>query len=118
MATPASALVGYAVLRANYNAEAPSYLDNFQPFILSVLAKSGKPFLEKPSISETIHDEFGITIPSLVIAKLIRRTNRAGLTEAIGQDAVALTETGLKSAPALTEEITAVSTRLSNVVVE
>jgi hypothetical protein len=106
LATPASALVGYAVLRANYNAEAPSYLDNFQPFILSVLAKSGKPFLEKRSISETIHDEFGITIPSLVISKLIRRTNRAGLTEAIGQDAVALTETGHRSAPALTEEIT------------
>lgn len=105
MATPASALVGYAVLRANYNSEAPSYLDNFQPFILSVLARSGKPFLEKGHISETIHDEFGISIPSLVVGKLVRRTNRAGLTTAIGQDAVAITDNGLKDAPAITEEV-------------
>ncbi|MBT2547219.1 hypothetical protein [Arthrobacter sp. ISL-65] len=105
LVTPASALIGYAVLRANYNAEAPSYLDNFQPFILSVLARSGKPFLEKSLISEIIHDEFGISIPSLVVGKLIRRTNRAGLTTAIGQDAVAITDEGLKSAPAISEEV-------------
>ncbi|WP_185751190.1 hypothetical protein [Arthrobacter sp. 31Y] len=105
MATPASALIGYAVLRANYNAEAPSYLDNFQPFILGILASSGKPFLEKRLISQTINDEFGISIPSLVVGKLLRRTNRAGLTVAVGQDAVAITDEGLKSAPAITEEV-------------
>lgn len=106
MATPASALVGYAVLRANYNADAPSYLDNFQPFILSVLAGSGRSFLEKSAISDTIREQFGITIPSLVVSKLIRRTNKLGLTKAVGQDAVALTESGLNSTPAIAEEIT------------
>lgn len=98
--------MGYAVLRANYNADAPSYLDNFQPFILSVLAGSENAFLEKTSISATIREQFGITIPSLVVSKLIRRTNRLGLTRAVGQEAVALTEDGLSSAPAIAEEIT------------
>ena len=62
-------------------------------------------FCARNSISETILNEFGITIPSLVVSKLIRRSNRAGLTRAVGQDAVALTESGLQSAPAITEEI-------------
>lgn len=106
METPASALVGYAVLRANYNADAPSYLDNFQPFILSVLARSDRSFLERDAISETILSDFGILIPSLVVGKLVKRTTRAGLTTSTGNDAVAITTDGLKSAPAINEEVT------------
>ncbi|MCU1513839.1 MAG: hypothetical protein JWO10_929, partial [Microbacteriaceae bacterium] len=91
MATPSNALVGYAVLRANYNASAQNYLDNFAPFVMSVLAESGKSFLERHVIADSIRSQFGINIPSLVISRLVRRTNRERLTEPVGTDAVALT---------------------------
>lgn len=35
----ANSLIGYAVLRANFNANAPSYLDNFCGFVEDVLVR-------------------------------------------------------------------------------
>lgn len=98
-------MLGFAVLRANYNANAPSYLDGFIPFVLSVLAESSRPYLERDQISATIHDHFGIDIPTLVIKSLLRSTNKSGLTANVGQTAVEITPDGLESAPALQQQI-------------
>lgn len=106
LGTSGNTLVGYAVLRANYNASAPNYLDNFCPFVLSVVAQAGKPFLERHVIAETVRREFGIEIPAMVVTRLLRRTNRQGLTEALGNESVGLTPKGLKAAPALASEVT------------
>ena len=32
-------LIGYAVLRANFNYDAPNYVDNFAPYVLDALAR-------------------------------------------------------------------------------
>lgn len=99
-------LLGFAVLRANYNANAPSYLDGFRPFILSVLAESSRPYLERDQISATIRDQFGIDIPALVVKSLLRSTNKIGITAKVGETAVEITPSGLESAPALQQQIT------------
>ncbi len=106
MLTPGSALVGYAILRANYNEQAPNYLDNFSPFVLSVLAQSAKPYVERDSIAEQIRSTFGIDIPSLVVPRLLRRTKREGLTEPVGTDAIRLTEKGAADVPDLVAALT------------
>lgn len=116
MGTPGNALVGYAVLRANYNASAPNYLDNFSPFVLSVLAESGKSYLERHIIAEAIRSEFGIEIPAMVISRLVRRTNREGLTQPVGTNAVEITPKGLQSAPAIATEVTQYRSRQAELV--
>lgn len=106
MVTPASALIGYAILRANYDSSAPTYLDNFQAFVLSVLAEADKPYLERQVIATAIRQDFGITIPDLVVGRLIRRTNKHNLTQSVGSEAISLTENGRSQAPETLEEIT------------
>ena len=102
MSTPGSALLGYAVLRANYNSQAPNYLDNFAPFVLSAISSSGTAAVERHSIARSIRETFGLDIPALVIPRLLRRTNREGLTEPVGDAAVRLTTKGEADLPDLT----------------
>lgn len=118
MATPASALVGYAVLRSNYNADAPTYLENFQPFILSVLASSRENYLAKQRIAEMIRENFGITIPVHVVAKLIRRLNKQGATSPIGQEAISITESGRVRASGVAEQVVTYKRRQQELVQE
>jgi hypothetical protein len=101
----ANTLLGFAVLRANYNASSPSYLDGFQPFILSVLADTDRAFLAREAIAAKVQEGFGITIPSLVIKNLLRIMYRKGLTTNVGESAVKITDKGLESAPALQEQV-------------
>ena len=116
MRTPSNALVGYAVLRANYNASASNYLDNFTPFVLSVLAASGKSFLERHVIADAIRSDFGLDIPAMVVGRLVRRTNREGLTEPVGTDAISITTRGLEEAPTIATEVTQYRRRQSELV--
>lgn len=109
-------MLGYAVLRANYNSNATAYLDSFRPFVLSVLAESSKPYLERNAIADTIRAKFGIEIPSLVVRRLLRGAGRAGLTESVGDKAVSITEKGLAAAPALQQEVTQYQQRQSDLI--
>src|SRR4051794_13648182 len=102
MSTPGSALLGYAVLRANYNSQAPNYLDNFAPFVLSVISSAASAIVERHTIARAIRETFGLNIPALVIPRLLRRTNRDGLTEPVGDAAVRLTPKGEAGLPDLT----------------
>jgi hypothetical protein len=94
-----SALVGYAVLRANYNSEAPSYVDNFRGFVLGVLAEHQEP-VTRDVIAFEIRDSFGIAIPDLVVGKIIKR---AKLTHLVDENRIGffLTKQGHKVAPAV-----------------
>lgn len=103
--TPGNAMVGYAVLKANYNEQASNYLDNFAPFVLAVLAASNAPYMERHAVAEQIEAVFGITIPTLVLPRLLRRTKREGLTEPVGSDAIRLTEKGAAEVPDLSAEL-------------
>ncbi|AXA96956.1 hypothetical protein [Microbacterium sp. PM5] len=105
MATPGSALVGYAILRANYNSQAPNYLDNFAPFVLSAISSAPSAIVERHSIATLVRDAFGVDIPVLVVPRLLRRTTREGLTEPVGTDAVRLTPKGERGLPDLTSAL-------------
>ena len=105
MATPGTALIGYAILRANYNAQAPNYLDNFAPFVLSAIANSTTQVVERNAVSGVIREMFGLDIPTLVVPRLLRRTNRQGLTEPVGNDAIRLTAKAASDLPDLNAEV-------------
>jgi hypothetical protein len=95
-----SALVGFAVLRANYNATAPSYVDNFRGFVLGVLLEHAGP-MTRDEIASRISLSFGINIPDLVVGKIIKRAKH---TKHIDEqsDGFVLTKAGLRVAPAIT----------------
>ncbi|MBJ2120357.1 hypothetical protein I6N91_05115 [Arthrobacter sp. MSA 4-2] len=101
MTETSSALVGFAVLRANYIADAPSYVDNFRGFILGVLAEHSPSTLTRESIATEIHEKFGINIPDLVVEKILKRAKR---TKHIQGDVkgYSLTTSGEKIAPNVT----------------
>lgn len=105
MTVSGSALVGYAILRANYNANAPSYLENFEPFVLAALASSDSAVVDKSELSRSILTRFGIDIPALLIPKLLKKTMREGWTERVGTDSVRLTPQGHAQLPDLNAEI-------------
>lgn len=104
------------MLRANYNATAPTYLESFQPFILSVLAESQRQYVERETIATEIQSTFGITIPSLVIKNLLRGMYKQGLTENVGSSAVAITDKGLVSAPELQQQVSQYNQRQAELV--
>lgn len=101
MTTPGSALVGYGILRANYNNQAQDYLDNFSSFVLSAIAGAPNAVVERHAIAASIREVFGVNIPALVVPRLVRRTTRQGLTEPVGADAVRLTAKGEQELPDL-----------------
>lgn len=105
MTTPGTALIGYAILRANYNAQAPNYLDNFTPFVLSAIANSSSEIVERSAVSSLIREMFGLSIPSLVVPRLLRRTNRQSLTEPVGNNAIRLTARAASELPDLNAEV-------------
>lgn len=99
METKVNSLVGFAVLRANYNAQAPSYMDNFQGFALDVLA-SNHPEPALPNfVSGEIEKRFGLHIPDLVVGKILRRSRMNSFVQGDAKSGFTLTADGLKSAP-------------------
>ena len=74
-----SALFGYAVLRANFNHEAPTYVDNFKAFVLDALSDHGPG--DEASIGQAIRDTFGFTIPDMVVGRLLRKLSKTKRVE-------------------------------------
>ena len=73
-----SALFGYAVLRANFNHNAPSYLDNFTGFVLDILAQRQPEALDEDTVARAVRDTFGLTIPDRVVGLLLKRAAKRG----------------------------------------
>ena len=57
--TGRSTLFGYAVLRANFDHDAPSYLDNFRAFVLDVLADLYPESGTEDTVGEEIREPDG-----------------------------------------------------------
>jgi hypothetical protein len=74
-----SALFGYAVLRANFNHKAPSYVDNFKAFVLDALAVYGPG--DEAAVGQAIRDTFGFTIPDMVVGRLLGKLSKTGQIE-------------------------------------
>lgn len=73
-----STLFGYAVLRANFDHDANSYMDNFSPFIMDVLSVFYPSPAEESSIADSVQETFGLTIPDRVVGRLLRKLVRKG----------------------------------------
>lgn len=96
-------LIGFAVLRANYNAQAASYIDNFHPFALDAL-RDHTDGVTAPQASSYIRNQFGLTIPDLVVEKILKRLCKKSL--ATRKDAIFMaTKSGLNAAPGITQDI-------------
>jgi hypothetical protein len=78
------ALIGYAVLRANFNHDAPSYVDNFSGFVLDVLARRHPEAIDEATAGEDIRRAFGFTIPDRVVGTLLRRAAKSKIAEQSG----------------------------------
>jgi hypothetical protein len=76
--TGRSTLFGYAVLRANFDHDAPSYLDNFCPFVLDALADRYPDSGTEAVVGQVIRETFGFTIPDKVVGHLFKKLARAG----------------------------------------
>ena len=72
-------LVGYAVLRANFDFAAPSYVENFMPFVLDALAQTLPGTNDRSGVAAYIRSTFGFTIPDQVVLKLLKRGAKDGL---------------------------------------
>jgi hypothetical protein len=99
-----NSLIGYAVLRANFNANAPSYLDNFSGFVLDVLARHFPSGADESTVAADIRRDFGFTIPDRTVGVLLRRGAKKSLFRAYG-DLYSLTEESLAQCKPLKEDI-------------
>lgn len=70
-------LVGYAVLRANFDARRGSYIENFSEFALFALAKCPGSGTEG-DVAKCIRRDFGLVIPDAVVGKLLKRGVQKG----------------------------------------
>lgn len=103
-------LIGYAVLRANYNASAPSFLDNFRGFVLdAITAHEPGQVADSGKIATVIADRFGMRIPTLVVKRLAKRAVTAGAIAGNEREGYRLTDKGAREAPRVTEQLVAFS---------
>jgi len=97
-------LIGYAVLRANFNANAPSYLDNFTGFVMDVLARHHPAGLDECAVAAEVRRDFGFTIPDRTVGVLLRKAVKRGLAEVHG-DLYSIADECLTRCKPLNEDI-------------
>ena len=100
-----SALFGYAVLRANFDHNAPSYLDNFSAFILDALAERHPDSSDEAVIGQKIRETFGFTIPDRVVGQLLRKLTKAKKVIAQEGGSYHVEESALKGLVSLRESM-------------
>jgi hypothetical protein len=98
-----SSLIGFAVLRANYDAQAPSYVDNFRSFALDILCQH-QSGITCASLAQILRSRFGLTTPDLVVEKILKRAVRDGDASRVGE-MYRSTDKGQKTAPGVTASI-------------
>jgi hypothetical protein len=98
-----SSLIGFAVLRANYDAQAPSYLDNFRSFALDILCQN-QSGITCTSLAQILRSRFGLTTPDLVVEKILKRAVRDGDACRDGE-MYRSTDKGQKTAPGVSASI-------------
>lgn len=71
-------LIGYAILKARYDGESKTYIDNFEQFVLAVVSNyDGGPMSVKVA-AERVKKAFGIEIPVEVVRRIGRRACKKG----------------------------------------
>jgi hypothetical protein len=100
-----STLFGYAVLRANYNHNAPNYLDNFTGFVLDVLAQRHPEPVDEATVGQTVRETFGLTIPDRVVGLLLKRAVKERKAERADRIHFSLSEKALAGVASLEASI-------------
>lgn len=98
-------LIGYAVLRANYNANAPSFLDNFGGFVVEAVSCLEAGSGSSSDIATMIAERFGIFIPTLVVKRLVKRSVTAKIVEGNERSGYRLSARGAREVPRISEQI-------------
>jgi hypothetical protein len=99
-----SALIGYAVLKANYDASAPTYIESFGGFVLAAMAAQESRYVQRNQIARYLSAEFGLRIPDLVIGRMLKKLRRSESVVQVSPEAHQLTEKGAAEAPTVTEQ--------------
>jgi hypothetical protein len=102
--TAGTSLIGYAVLRANFNADAPSYLDNFSNFVLDVLARHYPDGADESTVAAEVRQDFGFTIPDRTVGVLLRKAAKKGRVEERGK-VFRIADAGATTSAPLQEDI-------------
>lgn len=99
-------LIGYAILKARYDGEGKTYIDNFEQFVLSVVDQyDGKPMTVKVA-AEKVKKNFGIEIPVEVVKRIGRHADRNGRLRRDSEGRfIGLTPQGKSGLPDLNGEI-------------
>ena len=109
--TGRSTLYGYAVLRANFDHDAPSYLDNFNAFVLDVLADRYPEASDEAGIGQAIRETFGFTIPDKVVGRLLKKLEKAGKVVAQRRNRYQIKESAREGLVSLRENMTKFQSR-------
>lgn len=71
-------LIGYAILKARYDRESKTFIDNYEQFLLSVVDHyENKPMSVKVA-AEKMKKKFGIEIPSEVVKRIGKHVEKKG----------------------------------------
>lgn len=71
-------LTSLAIINVNWDARRQSYLDNFVPFALEVMRRSGADDFSGSDVKAQLSVEFGLDLPVQVVESILNRTTRTG----------------------------------------
>jgi hypothetical protein len=74
-------LLSLAILKTNWDAYRKDYIENFIPFIATLISNKKYAELDEKQLSEDFKSEFGLTIPSHPIITILNRAVKRGLVK-------------------------------------
>jgi hypothetical protein len=75
-------LISLAILRANWDDDRKSYIDNFLPFVAAVMQKEARESYSTADLQRGIKERFGIDMPQTALSTVLTRAVRTGLGQA------------------------------------
>jgi len=75
-----------AFLKANWDRFGQDYLENFVPFIVTLINRKKYKAIDIPSIRRDFEKEFGLSIPYHPMISILNRTKKRGYIAKTGQD--------------------------------
>lgn len=101
-----SSLIGYAILKASYDDERRTYIDNFERFVLAAVRRNGGTSMSAEAVSVEVRNIFGITIPGEVVRRIGKRAAKRRLLVKDGAgNFMCLTPKGREAIPDLEGDI-------------
>jgi hypothetical protein len=75
---PATTVLGFAILKANWELRRKDYLDNFVPIVAECIRLSNSDIVAMEDLSRSLDERFGLRIPRNTVETLLRRLSSAG----------------------------------------